>query len=59
MTVIVVNLGNVPFFFLGNDIDTHGKGVRVTILSLFSTAPGTLVILVLLPIGGGCLLSGR
>ena len=63
MAVIAFDFGHVPvfLFLLGNNIDTCGRGVGVTILSpLSSTAPGILlVVLILLRLGGRSLLSRR
>ena len=60
MVVIALDLENVPPFLHGNDIDTRGRGVRVTTLSLSFAAPKTsLVVLVLLGVGRGSLLGER
>ena len=60
MAVIALDLRNIFLFLLRNDIDTHGKRVGVTILSPFSAAAGTLlVVLILLWVGKGSLLSGK
>ena len=60
MTVIALDLGHIPPFFLGNNIDTRGRGVSVTTLFSYFAVPETLlVVLVLLRVGRRSLLSGR
>ena len=61
MVVIALDLGYVPLFLLGNDIDTRGWRVGIkTLFSPSSTRPRTLlVVLILLRVGGGSLLSGK
>ena len=60
MAVIALDLGNVLLFLFGNNIDTRSRRVGVMTLSLSSTAPGTLlVLLVILWVGGGGLLGSR
>ena len=61
MAVIALDLGHVPLFLLGNNIDTRGRGVGVTTLfSPSSAAPETsLVVLILLWVGEGSLLSRK
>ena len=55
------DFGHVPvlFFLCGNGIDTRGRGVGVTTLSPLSTAPGTLLMVLVLFWVGGSLLGGR
>ena len=61
MTVIALHLGHVTLFLLENNIDTRGRGVGVTTLSPPSSAASkiSLVVLILLWVGGGSLLSRR
>ena len=63
MVVIAFDFGHVSVFsfFLGNDIDTCGRGVGVmTLFPLSSMVPETLlVVLIFFWVGGGSLLSGR
>ena len=60
MAVIALDLGHVPFFLLGNNINTCGRGVAITILSPSSAAPGTsMIVLVLFWVSGRSLLSGK
>ena len=61
IVVIALDLGHVPFFLHGNDIDTRDRRVGVITLSPPSSAvPGTsLMVLILLRVGGRSLLSGR
>ena len=62
MADIALNLGNILFFFLRNNIDTCGRGVGAMTLSPSSAAPRTLLVVLvflinlaligLAPIGG-------
>ena len=62
MAVKAFNFGYIPVlsFLLGNNIDTHGRGVSITTLSPSSSvAPGTLLVVLIFLRIGESLLSGR
>ena len=61
IVVIVLDLGHVLFFLIGNNIDTRDRGVGVTTLSSPSSAvlETLLVVLVLLWVSGGSLLNRK
>ena len=61
MTVVVLDLGNIfHFLFDGAGVNSRYRGVMATTLFLSSTALETsLIVLVLLRVGGGSLLSRR
>ena len=48
MVYIALDLGNVFPFFLGNDINTHGRKVGAITLSPSSAAPKTLLVVLVL-----------
>ena len=61
MVVKAFDFGHVPVlsFLRGNSIDTRGRGVNITTLSLLSASPETLLVVLVLLWVGGSLLSGQ
>lgn len=56
-TVEVFDVGDILFFFLANDVDICCRGVLALSMSLSTIVTRTsLVVLVLFPVGGRCLL---
>ena len=48
VTVIVLNLENIFHFLFKNNIDTHGRGIEATTLSLSSATSGILLVVLVL-----------